>query len=136
MNIYVKLTGRTFTIWLLTALINALLAGIAVSVINHEYDSVAENCFLAGILSLVFSIPGFFIFWLVLLVRAAKHERERALFRSALSTGCLLSAATAACGYDLLFSAVKNYGFVLILIIILSSLISIMIHFKNFKILK
>ena len=136
MSIYLKLTGRTFTIWLLTASINALLAGIAVAIINHEYGRVPEFCLISGILSLVFSVPGFFIFWIVLLVKAAKQERGRTLFRAALGTGFILSAATAACSYGLLFNAVKNYSFVLILIIVLSFLSSIMIHFKNFKNLK
>lgn len=136
MSIYLKLTARTFTIWLLTALINGLLAGIAVAIINSEYGMMAEFCLIIGILSLIFSIPGFFIFWVVLLVKAAKQERERALFRAALGTGFILSAATAACSYGLLFSAVKSYSFVLILIIVVSFLSSIMFHFKNFKNLK
>jgi hypothetical protein len=135
-TIYLKLTGRTFTIWLLTAFINGLLAGITISIIGREYDQVAGNCILAGILSLVFSAPGFFIFWLVLLFRAARHDRERELFRAALTAGFILSAATATCAYGLLFSEVKNYAFVLILVIILSSLISIIMHFKHFKNLK
>ena len=136
MSIYLKLTGRTFTIWLLTAFLNGLLAGLAISIIGQEYNQVAENCILAGILSLVFSVPGFFIFWVVLLFRAARHDRERELFRAALSAGFILSAATAACAYDLLFSVVKNDAYVLMLTIVLSSLISIMIHFKIFKNLK
>jgi|GEM_PF-3483528 hypothetical protein len=135
-TIYLKLTGRTFTIWLLTAFINGLLAGIAISIYYREYDMVPESCIIACILSLVFSVPGFFIFWLVLLFRAARHDRERELFRAALSAGFILSAATAACAYGLLFSEVKNYAFVLILVTILSSLISIMMHFKHFKNLK
>ena len=136
MSIYLKLTGRTFTIWLLTAFLNGLLAGIAITIIGQEYDQVAGNCILAAILSLVFSIPGFFIFWVVLLFRAARHGRERELFRAALSAGFILSAATAACVYGLLSSVIKNDAYVLILTIILSSLISIMIHFKTFKNLK
>ena len=136
MSIYLKLTGRTFTIWLLTAFLNGLLAGLAISIIGQEYNQVAENCILAGILSLVFSVPGFFIFWVVLLFRAARHDRERELFRAALSAGFILSAATAACAYDLLFNVVKNDAYVLMLTIVLSSLISIMIHFKIFKNLK
>ena len=136
MSIYLKLTGHTFTIWLLTAFLNGLLAGLAISIIGQEYNQVAENCILAGILSLVFSVPGFFIFWVVLLFRAARHDRERELFRAALSAGFILSAATAACTYDLLFGVVKNDAYVLMLTIDLSSLISIMIHFKIFKNLK
>jgi hypothetical protein len=135
-DIYLKLTGRTFTIWLLTAFLNGLLTGIAISIMGREYNQVVVNCILTGILSLVFSAPGFFIFWLVLLFRAARHNRERELFRAALSAGFILSAVTATCAYDLLFSMVKNDAYVLVLTIILSSLTSIMIHFKTFKNLK
>lgn len=136
MSIYLKLTGRTFTIWLLAAFLNGLLAGITISIISNEYYHVAENCFAVGILSLVFSAPGFFIFWLILLFRAARHDRQRELFRAALSAGFILSALTAACAYHLLSCLVKNAACVLVLIIILSTLISIMIHFKIFKNLK
>jgi hypothetical protein len=135
-SIYLKLTGRTFTIWLLAAFLNGLLAGIAISIISNEYYHVAENCIAVGILSLVFSAPGFFIFWLVLLFRAARHDRERELFRVALSAGFILSALTAACAYGLLFWLAENDTCVLVLIIILSTLLSIMIHFKIFKNLK
>ena len=133
MNIYLKLTGRTFTIWLLTAFINGLLSGIAVAILNNEHSSMAEFCLVIGLLSGIFSVPGFLIFWLVLLIKAARKVTERALFRSALSAGFMLSAATATCGYELLFNVLKNYAWVLVLIIILATVISIMIHFKNFK---
>lgn len=136
MSIYLKLTGRTFTIWLLTAFVNGLLAGIAVAILNDEYSRMVEFCLLIGLLSGVFSVPGFLIFWLVLLTKAARKVTERALFRSALSTGFLLSAATAASAYALLSNLVKNYAWVLVLIIILSTVISIMMHFKKFKHLK
>ena len=136
MSIYLKLTGHTFTIWLLTAFLNGLLTGFAISIISQEYNQLAENCILVGILSLVLSLPGFFIFWVVLLFRAARHNRERDLFRAALSAGFILSAATAACTYDLLFGVVKNDAYVLMLTVVLSSLTSIMIHFKIFKNLK
>ena len=136
MSIYLKLTGRTFTIWLLTAFINAVLTGTVVTFFEQEYRILLEVFLIVGILSLAFSVPGFFIFWVVLLFKAARHERERVLFRSALTTGFILSAATAACAYGLLSSEVKNYAFLLIIMIILSAVISIMLHFKKFKNLK
>lgn len=136
MSIYLKLTGRTFTIWLLTAFINAVLTGMVVTFCEQEYGMLLEICLITGILSLAFSVPGFFIFWLVLLFKAVRYERERTLFRSALTAGFILSAATAACAYGLLFSEAGNYAFVLIITIILSAVISIMVHFKKFKNLK
>ncbi|MGN6602820.1 MAG: hypothetical protein ACTHK8_10245 [Ginsengibacter sp.] len=136
MSIYLKLMFRTFTIWLLTASINGVLTGTAISIIKQEYDLMTGNFIIVGILSLVFSIPGFFIFWLFLLFSAARHKRDRDLFRSALSSGFILSAITAACGYHLLFAEVKNYAIALVLLITFSCLGSIMLHFKYFKNLK
>lgn len=136
MSIYLKIMFRTFTIWLLTSFINGVLMGIVISIFENEFDMGTWNCIIVGILSLVFSIPGFFIFWLVLLFSAARHKRDRALFRSALRGGFILSTATALCGYSLFLREANNYAFVLVLLIILSSLASIMLHFKYFKNLK
>jgi hypothetical protein len=136
MGIYLKLTLRTFTIWLLTAFINGVLTGTAISIFEKQVDMVTGNCILVGILSLVFSIPGFFIFWLILLFRAARHHRDRALFRSAISSGFILSAFTAVFVCHVLFNEAGNYAFLLVLLIIISALTGIMIHFKNFKNLK
>ena len=87
MSPYLKLTGRTFTIWILASLINGLLCGIFITLSSVMYFELIGNVLLVSICSLFFSAPGFFVFWLVLLFKISTHTTERALFRSALITG-------------------------------------------------
>jgi len=46
-----------------------MLCGIALVFLNDMYLEVAGDIFLIFILSLFFSAPGFFIFWIILLIK-------------------------------------------------------------------
>jgi hypothetical protein len=133
MNLYLKLTFRTFTIWILASFINGLLYGIYKASMNHISNAFPVGILVIFFISLFFSAPGFFIFWIILLGKLGKGIYERALFRAALSTGFLLAAATAIVCLELLKSAFSTDKYVLILFAILSSMSSIMIHFNHFK---
>ncbi|MEO6637788.1 MAG: hypothetical protein ABIN25_05905 [Ginsengibacter sp.] len=132
MKPYIRITFITFTIWLLAALVNGLLCGIFLAITRHDLGAWAG--YLSGIffISLIFSIPGFFVFWITMMVVFAKWIRERALFRAALSTGFILAVITGIAG-----SAAFSYEFpqrnLLICFIALSAITSIMLHFKYFK---
>ncbi len=132
MNPYLKITGRTFTIWLLACLINGLLCGVYFSVCQDIYFGAAESILLAFILSLFFSTPGFFVFWIVLLLKISTYTTQRALFRSALITGFILALTTAIFCVKLISSEFDNY-LLIPASIVLSTLSSIMLHFRYFK---
>lgn len=133
MNLYLKLTLRTFTIWILASFINGLLCGIYKASMNHISNGFPVGILVVFFISLFFSAPGFFVFWIILLGKLGKGIYERALFRAALSTGFLLAAATAIVCTELLKSEFSTNKYVLILFAILSSMTSIMIHFNHFK---
>ncbi len=136
MNSYLKITGRSFTIWLLASLINGLISSLALVILKHDFTLVSGYFIVISLLSLFFSVPGFFIFWLVLLVKAARHQTQRALFRSALSTGFILSAITGYLGSQEFSSEFLSHRSIICSSIISSAMISIMLHFKHFKTIK
>ena len=136
MKPYLKITERTITIWFLTSVINGLLCGIILAVIKQNFAEIALDIILIFFLSLFFSMPGFFIFWLVLLNRIFFNTTGRALFRDALVAGFILAAATAFIGSGLFESEFSNHTSIPATCIIVSAITSIMLHFKHFKNIK
>lgn len=130
MNPYLSITFRTFTIWIMAAVINGLLCGIYLSISGYMNDPVPVMIFLSGILSLFFAIPGFFIFWIIMLILINNNFYGRSLFRAALSTGIILSCCTIYFSFNLFRG---SEGFAISLFIILSAITSIMMHFNLFK---
>lgn len=130
MNPYVSITCRTFTIWIMASIINGLLCGIYFAICDGEYAPVLLGIVSAGVCSLFFSVPGIFIFWVIMLLMIGRKLHGRALFRAALSTGMLLASATA----FLFAGMVSRYQVpVISSFIILSAITSIMMHFTRFK---
>lgn len=130
MNPYLSITIRTFTIWIMTAIINGVLCGTYLIVSAVEPEPFLLIIFFA---TLFFSIPGFFIFWIVMLIAISRNIYGRALFRTALSTALLLSAATGVVGSGLssIFTLLERCLFPVFIII--SSIAGIMMHFNLFK---
>lgn len=132
MRPYIRITFITFTVWLLAAFVNGLVCGIFLAITKHEPAEWAGYLVAIFFFSLFFSAPGFFIFWISMMVTFAKWIRERALFRTALSAGFILAFIT-----GIFCSEMFRYEFhekyVLIFFIILSAITSIMLHFNHFK---
>jgi hypothetical protein len=132
MTLYLKITFRTFTIWILASLINGLLCATYQSVLNGLPGQIILQAIVNSFVSLFFSAPAFFIFWIILLIKVEDKVYERHLFRVALSAGLILSAATALMVSNLVaVSPTDKYA--IIPFAILSSIISIMMHFNYFK---
>ena len=136
MSPYLKLTGRTFTIWILASFINGVLCGIFITLSNAMYSDLIGNILLVSFFSLFFSAPGFFVFWLVLLFKMSIDTTERALFRAALITGFILSSITGLFGSGIYSSVFDYHSIVIATCVILSAMSSIMSHFKHFKKIK
>ncbi len=130
MNPYVSITCRTITIWIMAAVINGLLCGIYIGVSGHENDPIPLLIFFAGLCSLFFGAPGFFVFWITMLVMISRKLSGRSLFRAALSTGIILASGTAFFSIEM-FSHSERLA--ISLFIILSAITSIMMHFNLFK---
>jgi hypothetical protein len=114
----------------MSAVINGLLCGIYLCISRHTADPIPVMIFLAGILSLFFAIPGFFIFWVIMLILISQRFCGRSLFRAALSIGLVLACCTVYFSLDL-FRGPE--GIAISLFIILSAITSIMLHFNLFK---
>ncbi len=136
MSPYLKLTGRTFTIWILASIINGVLCGIFLTISNTKYFELIGNILLVCACSLFFSAPGFFVFWLVLLFKISTHTAERALFRSALITGLTLASITGLFCSNMYSSLFDYHSIVIVTCVIFSAMSSIMLHFKHFKKIK
>ena len=108
MNPYIKITVTTFTAWILCAIINGLLCGTYMYLATSYFSEWPGEILLVFFFSLFFSAPGFFIFWIVLLISFARWIEERALFRVALSTGFVLSLITGVLGSNMLKSEFPN----------------------------
>lgn len=130
MNPYVSITFRTFTIWIMSSAINCILCGVYLGIIGFENESFGSWMFVVLIASLFFSIPGFFIFWITMLILIYKKIYARDLFRAGLNTIIILSAATAYLSTPVFNQAGQLW---ISILIILSAIISIMMHFNLFK---
>ena len=133
MNLYLKITIGAFTIWILTSFINALFCATWSSVIINYQSGLAVHALMAFFVSLLFSAPGFFVFWIILPVKLSHGIYERALFRAALSTGFILATATALTCLELPGPAFATGKYLFILFAIISATLSIVMHFNHFK---
>lgn len=136
MSPYLKITGRTFTIWLLACFINGLLCGIALSIVNNSYTEMMAAIIGIAFISLFFAAPGFLIFWIILLLKILLGTKEAALFRSALIAGFIIASVTALLFPKMFSFEFDNYSSIPAASIILSAISSIMLHFKQFKKIK
>ena len=114
----------TFTIWLLTALLNGLLSGTWLVFYSVEFNEWTIGCFSVFIATLFFSIPGTFILWLVFLV----NSKEEYLFRSLLKAGFIVSSLSSAFIFVLPLGLGKREFLMVFLLAILSLTTAIMIH--------
>jgi len=131
MNSYLKITGRTFTIWLMAAFINAILCGCC-RVVPGAEDIPGEIC-LSLLLSLFLLAPVFFIFWIVMLVCIYRCIYERALFRAALSSVFILAIATGVICLKICEEMPVSQSLIIMAFALISTITSIMLHFKYFK---
>ncbi len=136
MNPYIKITITTFTAWILCAIINGLLCGTYMYLATSYFSEWPGEILLVFFFSLFFSAPGFFIFWIVLLISFARWIEERALFRVALSTGFALSLITGFLGSNMFKSEFPNSKYLFVFFVILSAITGIMMHFNHFKKIK
>ena len=125
----IKSIFLSFTIWVLTALLNACLGGTWLSVFSNEFSAWQLIFLQVFVCTLFFSVPGMFIFWIVLLVN---WEQER-LFRVLLKTAFVVSILSSVILYFLPVDVVDDQQFFLSLCVVIASIASIMIHHSTIK---
>lgn len=125
MNYYLKLSIHSFTIWVLAALINAILSTCCLSVAPNNFGNWIENFTLIFFLTLVFSIPAIFIFWIIYMTTPMDGN---ALFPQLLRTGFIMAFISAVLFFIFFNSMFKSGAFFLALSIIVAAVTSIMLH--------
>ena len=119
-----KKTVHTFTIWVLAALINALLSASCLFFTGHE--SWPGAFMLSLIFTLLFSCPGIFIFW-VTFISTPKNDAAY-LFRRLLKC-TIIAAAVSATGFAVLFHGeFANCIFLLGWSIVIAGIVAVLAH--------
>ncbi len=116
------------SIWLLAGLLNALLFATWLSLFTTEFHHWPRTFGLALIFSLLFSVPGMFIFWVVFVVNWSCDL----LFRHLLNAGLILSVLSSLLLF-LFDGEIQKQQFVLACYIVIAALSSIMIHHTFIK---
>ncbi len=119
---FIKSIFLSFTIWILTALLNALLSGAILSFTGLNQWPGA--LLLAFVFTLVFSVPGMFIFWIVLLT----NWNDAILFRIMLRTGFIISGLSSLLLLIVPDNDVKAHFFLLSFCVVVAAIASIMVH--------
>lgn len=132
MNPYIKITATTFTTWILTSFINGLICGVYLAIIHKHPSQFAGLAILIFFLSLIFSSIGYFILWMILVITFGNGVYNRALFRRALSAGFMLAISTGIIGLKIFEYELHCDKYVIVLFVV-SAMLSIMIHFNQFK---
>jgi len=126
---FFKSIFSAFTIWVWAALLNALLSATWLGLFSTECSYWPAGFGLTLVFTLIFSIPGMFIFWLVLLINWEKAM----LFQSLLKAGFILSSLSSLILFLFDDTELERQQLFLSLSIVISSLTSIMVHFTIFK---
>ncbi len=127
--VFFKSIFSTFTIWVLAAILNALLSATWLWLFSTEYSYWPSGFGLTLLFTLIFSTPGIFVFWLVLLV----NWQKPLLFQTLLKAGLIISLLSSLFLFVLNDNEIGGQQFPLSLSIIISAIASIMMHFAIFK---
>jgi len=118
-----------FTIWVVTALLNATLCGTLISLFSNEFNYWPSAILMVFIFTLIFSIPGILIYWIILLV----NWESAGLFRTLLKAGIIISSLSSLLSYVLPVGMEKGEQLFLPICIVIAAIASIMFHHTIIK---
>jgi hypothetical protein len=119
---------RTFTIWVLTALINAVVSASVLAFSDTEFNMWSFTFLLAFFFTLIFSVPAGFIFFILFTV--TEKSDAGYLFRVLLVTGFITASISTALFYTAFNTAFKGFTIFLVFSIVLSTISAILLHHK------
>jgi len=126
---FINTIFTSLTFWFLVAMLNGLMSGSVISFFSTEFNYWPSTIFLVFIFTLLFTIPGIFIFWLVLLANWETAD----VFRTLLKTGFVISIIASLLVYILPVGMGKAELLFLPLCIVIAATASIMIHHSILK---
>jgi hypothetical protein len=134
MNKYLKTTGIFFGVWFIASILNGLLCGISLAVLDSGFinRTVLILCY-SIIFSFVFSTPMVGLVWFVTIMAQLAEMKGDILFQFVLRTALLCSIAGAVIFVCTFGTGFINARYVAGLCIIISALASVLFFRKQIK---
>ena len=134
MNKYIKTTLIFAGVWFIAALLNGLLSGISIMLLENNWMNKEMSTLpLAVVFSFVFSAPVVGLVWFIVLMAQVNHKKGSALFQFALGTAFICALVAALIFIYTLGTDFMNARFVSALSIIVSALAAILLFRKQIK---
>lgn len=134
MSKYLKTTIIFFGVWFLASIINGLLCGICVALLEKEFSGGGiAVLFLSVVFSFACSVPAVGMVWLTTLIGQATGKRGHELFQLVLGTALICSIAGGLIFIYTLGTEFMHARFLLGLCVIISAMASLLFFRKQIK---
>lgn len=134
MNKYIKTTLIFAGVWFMAALLNGLLSGICIMLLERNWMNKDMSTLpLAVVFSFVFSAPVVGLVWFIVLMAQVADKKGNELFQFALGTAFICAMAAALIFIYTLGAEFLNARFVAAFSIIISALIAVLMFRKQIK---
>ena len=134
MNKYIKTTLIFAGVWFIAALLNGLLSGISIMLLEHNWMSKEMSILpLAVVFSFAFSAPVVGLVWFIVLMAQVADKQGNELFQFALGTAFFCAMAAALIFIYTLGMEFMKARFVAALSIIISALAAVLMFRKQIK---
>ncbi len=126
---YFQSAFYSFTIWVLASIINGITSGLYL-ILSGKMGPEALMGSL--VFSLVFSLPGIFLFWIYFMIRLYKHSGGSKLFIELLNAALLVAIFSGIIFYQFLGNEFRSNNIVLMILGIVATLIALFVHRGTF----
>lgn len=134
MNKYLKTTLIFAGIWFAASILNGVLSGISILVLDSGSMSNGSGTFgLSVIFSFVFSVPMVGLVWFITLMGQAADKKGNELLQLVLSTALFCSIGGGLIFIYTIGTEFKDARFIVALCIIVSALASVLLFRKQIK---
>jgi len=134
MNKYIKTTLIFASIWFIAALLNGLLSGISIMLLERNWMNKQMSTLpLAVVFSFVFSAPVVGLVWFIVLMGQVSGKRGNELFQFALGAAFICATAAALIFIYTLGTEFMKARFIAALSIIISALAAVLMFRKQIK---
>ena len=134
MNKYIKTTLIFVGVWFIAALLNGLLSGISIMLMDSNSMNEGMGTLpLAVVFSFVFSAPVVGLVWFIVLMAQIADKKGNELFQFALGTAFICALVAALIFIYTLGMEFMKARFVAALCIVISALIAVLMFRKQIK---
>jgi len=134
MNKYIKTTLIFCGVWFIAALLNGLLSGISIAVLDSDSGNEAMgNLAMSVFFSFVFSAPLAVFVWFVTLLAQLADKKGQELFLLVLRTVLICSSLVALLFFHTLGTEFKNSRWLAGIAIVISAMSAVLLFRKPIK---